>query len=77
MKDMIMTINPFEEHPRTPLGIGNATMTPLVHTADVLNAIDEAIFMNFEERAEDTASYVSVDNTLRLLKHTVEDLARE
>ena len=71
-----MKINPFEEHPSS-IRPQRSDLATLVYTASVLDAIDKAIVMNFELRAEDAASYVAVDNTLKQLKHFVEDLAHE
>ena len=55
--------------------IDNAEQTQrFVRETDIQDIISKAIIMNFEMRANDAATYVAVDNTLRLLKHEVEDL---
>ena len=69
-------INPFEKHPLTPTPPSTHRGRYLA-TAVVLEAVDRAILNNFDERAHETASYVAVDNVLKFLKHTLEDMAHE
>ena len=45
-----------------------------VREKDIDRIIREAMAYNFEARKDDAATYVAVDNTLRLMKHKIEDL---
>tara|TARA_B100000287_G_C20620862_1_gene775894 strand:- start:1250 stop:1432 length:183 start_codon:yes stop_codon:yes gene_type:complete len=45
-----------------------------VREEDINKIISQAMAYNFEFRKDDAATYVAVDNTLRLMKHKIEDL---
>ena len=45
-----------------------------IREEDIERIIREAMTYNFEARKDDAVAYVAVDNTLRLMKHKIEDL---
>mgnify|MGYP003125666531 CR=1 FL=1 len=74
-KGLSMKIDPFNEHPKNASDQKNPS-SKMISSSKVVAIIDEAIVLNFERR-EDAASYVAVDNTLKFLKHKLEDLLDE